>query len=169
MNLCLFNTWKEIKNVNKFLLITYFSFSFLAMCISRLCGGRPYLYRCLRLPILAINSYSYLPLIIMLCLLSSLSISIYVSRSCNCAVLKKLKINIVYISYIILCATWYPTFFGLQRFSSALIILFCVMLVGFWCIKIYSQKSFAAAFVMFWTQIIIIYMFFLQLCINILN
>jgi len=166
---CVFNVKREIKNVNKPVFFAYFLFSVVLMGIFHIVGGRASVYYCLRLPLLAVSRLGMVLLVWCFCILCSLSASLYVNRFCKVGIVRKIKVNLWYVSYMILCGLWYPTFFAWRREASALFILFWAMIIGFITVKVFSKKCFAAAILMLAAQMIIIYMFFLQLCINILN
>ncbi len=169
MTVCLFNIKREIKNVNKLVFFTYLAFCLAVMSIAHIIGGRSYIYNCLRLPLFAPARGSFLLLIFALCFLSALAVSLYMNRFNRVAGLRKIKVNFLFLSFVFLCGAWYPMFFGRQMFASALIILLTVMILGIICVKIFSKKCFVASFIMMLAEFIIIYLFFLQLCINILN
>jgi len=166
---CIINVKRDIKCVNKFAFFIYLLFCLTVMSVAHIMGGRSYLYNCLRLPLFAPARVCFIFIIVLLCILISLAAALHINRFKRPGIFWKLKANLLFASFVVLCGVWYPTFFSLRRFTSALIILLTVMIIGMICVKVFSKKCLSASLVMFGAEIIIIYLFFLQLCINILN
>lgn len=166
---CIVNIKRDIKCVNRFVFFIYLLFCLTVMSVAHIMGGRSYLYNCLRTPLFAPNRACYIFIVVFLCILISLALALYVNRFKGSGIFWKFKANLLFLFFVILCGMWYPTFFSLRRFTSALIILLLLMIIGMICVKVFSKKCLSASLVMLGAEIIIIYLFFLQLCINILN
>ena len=166
---CIVNVKRDIKCVNKFVFFIYLLFCLTVLSVSHIMGGRSYIYNCLRLPLFAPARGFFIFIIILLCILCALAMTLYINRFNRLGRTRKLKANALFCVLVVLCGIWYPTFFSLCRFTLALIVLFFVMISGAILVKMFSQKCFSSSFVMMGAEIIIIYLFFLQLCINILN
>ena len=160
---------REIRSVNRIVFFGYLFLSLTIMSIFHLIGGRASAYYCLRLPMFALSRFGIVVLVALFCALCSLAVALYINRFNKIGLFRKMKVNICFMFYIVWCALWYPTYFSWQREVSALFILFLSLIIGTFLIKTFYKKCFAAASVMLGAQMIIIYMFFLQLCINILN
>ena len=166
---CVVNIRREIKGVNK---VSWFTCLFISLCIMsifHIIGGRATIYYCLRLPLFALSRFGMVLLVVLFCALCSLAVSLYGVRSNNAGLFSKLKNYVWFISYMSLCAFWYPIYFAWQREASALLVLILALIFGIFSVKKFAHKCFVAGALMSVAQMIIIYMFFLQLCINILN
>ena len=160
---------RDIKSVNRLIFFINLTFCLTVMSLSHVVGGRSYLYDCLRLPLFAPARGSFLLIVFLLNILCALSEALYINKYFSVFRSWKIKMNILFILFVVLCGLWYPAFFAWKKYFGALMILLAGIILGAYMIKVYSQKCFSAALIMFWAEMIVVYLFFLQLCINILN
>lgn len=163
------NLRREIRSMNKLVFAVFFAFTAAAFIMSHILGGGSELYRCLRLPLLAAPVWLFRFLVFAIALCSSLAASLYMNRFTRVALKRKITASVLYFLFVTVCACWYPVFFAKGYFGCALFLLGVCIALAVCCIKVFKRKCGLSSILMFFTLILLVYLFFLQLCINILN